>query len=346
MLKTPFRFAFALMLVMLAFTAAPVFAGERVVSINAGSGNTSWFISGEPSLVMNGFDMTALGIALPATIDAVTIAVDTAVPASPVEVLIYQDANGGSPVDAVLVSRSSVTISQTGSVRIVLPQPVSVTQRGVWVGFYLPVDFRFLADTSGTSPLTYWGWTPGGRFDVSNLSTAQVFGPSDGSAPVNLDLNGKARITFEVNPSAAGGVIPQTPGTGNVDLLVMQPYELCQSLLWDRADETISLRDTVNLHCRILPGTDSPATAFGYSRRGDLFDVVIFKDNGVVAAQRLDIAVTHCIRPAAEDLATAVIGNGFGAPRTWRILPTQRFGDLICAEVRYAGLISYFVPLS
>jgi hypothetical protein len=26
----------------------------------------------------------------------------------------------------------------------------------------------------------------------------------------------------------------------------------------------------------------------------------------------------------------------------WRILPTQRFGDLICAEVRFGGNLAFF----
>jgi len=328
-----------------ALSAVPTFAGERVVSINSGSGNAVWFISGEPSLVMNGFDMNLLGVALPAVMDAVTINVNSPV-AAPVELVVYQDANGGSPVDATLSYRTTTTIGTTGSVRIVLPQPVTITQRGVWVGFYLPVDFRFTADTSGSSALTYWAWTPGGTFDLSNLASAAVLGPADGSAPVNINMNGKARISFEVYPSTSGGTIPQTVGAGDANLALMQSYPVCANLLWDTQDETVSLRDAVNLHCQIRPGFESPTTPLGYSRRGDLYDIVIFKSGGVVAAQRLDIAVTHCIRPAAEDLATAVIGNGFGVPRTWRILPTQRFGDLICAEVRYGGLISYFVPIS
>jgi hypothetical protein len=204
------------------------------------------------------------------------------------------------------------------------------------------VDFRFFADTSGASVLTYWGWTPGGFFDLNNLGTAQVFGPSDGSAPVNINLNGKARITAEVTPSTSGGIVNQTIGDVGADLAVMQPYVGCQNLLWDTADETISLRDAVNLHCTIAQGFTSPSSPLGYQRRGDLYDIIIFKSGGVVAFSRLDIAVTHCIRPAAEDLLNAVVGNAYGVPRTWRILPTQRFGDLVCAEVRYGGLISYF----
>jgi hypothetical protein len=69
----------------------------------------------------------------------------------------------------------------------------------------------------------------------------------------------------------------------------------------------------------------------------------MFKQGGVVP-QRLRAAITHCIRPPAEDLANAVIGAAVGSPRAWRLLPTLRFGDLICAEVFRVGNLSYFVP--
>jgi len=323
--------------------AVPALAGETILSVNAGSGNTSWFISGEPSLVMNGFDLQAFDVALPAVIDAVTIAVDSPVPTVPVELVIYQDSNGGSPIDAQLLASVTYTINSSGSFRAVLPTPVTVTQRAVWVGFYLPVDFSFFADTSGSSVFTYWAWTPGSTFALSNLANAQVFGPADGSAPVNINLNGKARITAEITGSNSGGFVTQTAGTGG-DLAVMQPYPNCQNLSYDTGDELISLDDIVNLSCQITPSWQSPTNPIGYVQRGELYDIVIFKRDGVVVFNRLDIAVTHCIRPTAEDLATAVIGNGYGAPRSWRILPTQRFGDLICAEIRYGGKISYFVP--
>lgn len=333
----------ALILLTGVLGAAPAFAGERIITINSGNGNTMWFISGEPTLVMNGFDMASLNVALPATLDAVTISVAQAVPATPVELVIYQDANGGSPSDATLLYRRQFTINQTGSVRLVLPDIVTITQQAVWIGFYLPVDFQFFADRSGSSVLTYWGWTPDGTFDLNNLGSAAVLGPSDGSAPVNLNLNGKARITAEVNPSNSGGFVTQTAGDGAVDLAVLQGYAGCDNLLWDTADETISLRDTINLHCRLLDALTAPASPLGYQRRGSVYDVIIFKEHGVVASDRLEVAVTHCIRPAAEDLPNAVIGNAYGVPRTWRLLPTQRFGDLVCAELHYGSLMSYFV---
>lgn len=336
---------FTVLLMLFGLSVIPVSAGETILSVNSGSRNVSWFISGESSLVMNGFDLRAANIGLPAVIDAVTISVESPTPTVPIDLVIYQDANGGSPVDAQLVSRTQVTINSAGSFRAVLPNPVTITQPAVWIGFYLPVDFRFFGDNSGSSVLTYWAWTPGGFFDLNNLGSAQVLGPADGSAPVNINMNGKARITAEITGSNSGTFNTQTLGTGSPDLAVLQPYSLCQNLLWDTQDERVSYRDRVNLHCQLITNTFlSPNNPVGYVRRGELYDIVIFKDNGVVAADRLDVGVTHCVRPAADDLATAVLANAIGSPRSWRILPTQRYGDLICAEVRYGGLISYFTP--
>ncbi|MFN8529662.1 MAG: hypothetical protein U0670_13720 [Anaerolineae bacterium] len=323
----------------------PAFAGETILSDNSGTQSVSWFISGEASLVMNGFDLRTVNVNVPAVIDAVTINVDVPVPGVPSNLVIYQDANGGSPVDAQLVNNTQVTINTSGGFRVVLPTPVTVTQPIIWIGFYLPVGLHFWGDRSGSSVLTYWAWTPGGTFDLANLSSAQVFGPGDGSAPVNLNMGGKARITAEITGAAAGGYGTQTQGAADANMLLMQPYPLCFNLLYDSADETISFQDRVNLHCQLITNTAfAPANPPGYSRRGELFDIVIFGNNGQVATGRLDVEVTHCIRPAAADLETAVIGNAFGSPRQWRILPTQRFGDMVCAEIRYGGNISYFVP--
>lgn len=322
----------------------PVGAGDQTLSVNGNTQNAVWFISGEASLVMNGFDLNASGIALPATIDRVSLAVNTPTPGVPVDVVIYQDANGGSPADATLAGRTQVDISQAGTFTATFATPVTVTQPAVWVGFYLPVDFRFLGDTSGSSVLTYWAWTSNGRFDVGNLASAQVIGPADGSAPVNLDMGGKARITLEIT-GAGGSTAPvlQTIGAANVNLSVLRTFVECPALSWDTDDEYTSYLDNLNVHCRELPSWHSPADPDGYVRRGALYDMQFYQQSGIVSG-RLDIAVTHCIRPAAEDLDRAVIGNAFGFPRTWRILPTQRFGDIVCAEIRRGGNLSYFVP--
>lgn len=339
------RFFALSVLCVLMFTLLPVSAGEQTLSINGNSQNDVWFITGEASLVMNGFDLNALGVALPAVIDRVSIVVDTPTPGVPIDLVIYQDANGGSPVDATVAGRTQVDIPQAGTFTATLPTPVTVTQPVVWVGFYLPVDFNFVADTSGSSVLTYWAWTANGRFDVGNLASAQVLGPADGSAPVNINMLGKARITIEITGAGgtSGSSLVQTIGAANVDVNVLQTFAACPSLLWDTADEYVSYLDDLNVHCREVAAVQSPANPEGYVRRGALYDIQFWRQSGLVSG-RLPIAVTHCIRPAAEDLDRALIGNAYGGPRTWRILPTQRFGDLICAEIRRGGNIAYFVP--
>lgn len=341
----------AAMIALALLSILPVAAGETVLTVNTTSDSSSWFISGEASLVMNGFDLNALGIARPAVIDRVSISVDSPTPGVPVEMVIYEDANGGSPSDATLAGRRQVDITTSGVFTVTLDTPITINQPAVWIGFYLPVDFEFLADTSGPSVLTYWAWTPGATFDLNSLASAAVLGPADGSAPVNLNMNGKARITAEItgaDGTTAGattaGTLTQTAGASGVDLNVLAAYPLCEAALWDTADEFVSLSDSVNMHCREVPLWQSPAAPDGYVRRGPLYDIMFYKDGGVVAAGRMDIAVTHCIRPEAGDLASAVIGSAYGVPRQWHVLPSQRFGDLVCAEVRRGGNLSYFVP--
>lgn len=341
MLRRSGLFGIAVLVLLLATTG--ILAGEQTLSLNGNDQNATWFVSGEASLILNGFDLSRFSVALPAAIDQVSIAVDRAVPGQQIDVVVYQDANGGSPVDATLMGRTTVDITGPGVFTATFPTPIAVTQNAIWAGFYLPVDFQFIADTSGTSVLTWWAWTPDGRFDVANLGSAAVLGPADGTAPVNINMNGIARITLGVTGSQnTAPVVGQTAG-GAADMSVLATYPVCQALLWDTADERISLEDEVNLHCREVTAQFAPSNPLGFARRGPLYDVLIFKPNGVVP-QRLDAAVTHCIRPPAEDLANAVIGVTVGAPRTWLLLPTQRFGDLVCAEVFRVGNISYFVP--
>ncbi len=333
-----------------------VSAGERTLSINGNDQNAVWFISGEPSMVLNGFDLAAAGVALPAVIDRVSIGVQTPVPGSSIDVVIYQDANGGSPADAAVAGRTTVDITQAGTFTAVFDPAVNITQPVVWVGFYLPVNFEFLADTSGSSVLTYWAWTAGGRFDVNNLGSAGVLGPADGSAPVNINMNGKARITLEitsgttpapaanVTPAANSSTITQTVGGSAANINYMVAYPDCSAALYDTGDEVISFRDYINPHCREVPSWQAPANPRHYVRRGTLYDILFFTPYSSVMTERLNIAVTHCIRPAAEDLNTALVGVAFGMPRQWRILPTERYNDLVCAEVFYGGNLSYFVP--
>ncbi|MCA9904263.1 MAG: hypothetical protein KC547_10420 [Anaerolineae bacterium] len=342
------RVMFGMLIVLLLIPLA-VSAGDQTISIN-GDGNAVWFVSGEQTLIMNGFDLASFGVALPAYIDRVSIAVDTPVPGSPIEVVIYEDANGGSPSDARLAGRTSVDIQQSGVFTAVFPAPVLVTQRAVWVGFYLPVNFRFLADTAGTSVLTYWAWTGGSTFDLNNLASAGVLGPADGTAPVNINMNGKARISFEVSasPNATPGtpvpVVTQQPGPAGSDLSVLRTFPNCSQVLYDTADENVTFMNDLDVYCTIQPSWQSPSSPQGYDRRGDLYDILFFRSGGNVLSGRLVNTVTHCIRPAAADLPTAIIGVAWGLPRQWHLQPTQRFGDLICADIRRGGNLSYFVP--
>src|SRR5215216_1554363 len=136
----------------------PVQAGERLLTVNGGAASDVFFTSGEQTLVMNGFDLTPLEILRPAVIDRVTIVVDTPVVGQTTQLVIYEDVNGGSPIDARLTHQESINILSSGSVTITLAQPAEILAPVVWIGFYLPPDFKFLADQSGSSVLTYWGW--------------------------------------------------------------------------------------------------------------------------------------------------------------------------------------------
>ncbi len=324
--------------------ATSVSAGNQVLSNNAGTGNAPWQINGEPSLVMTGFDLNSLGIARPAVIDKISISVVTPMPGNTVTVVAYQDANGGSPVDATLAGSQQVDITQAGTYTVTLTTPISISQPVVWVGFYLPVGFSFNADTSGTSVLTYWAWTPGGTFDLNNLSSAQVLGPADGTAPVNINMNGKARITAEI--TGADGSTTPLPGTGipqgSGDPSVLVFYPLCSNVAYDTGDEFVSLQNAINLHCSVVPMWQNPAPPVGYTLRGDLYDIIAFKEYGNVEKE-FPARVTHCIRPAAEDIDRAFIGSAYGSPRAWHILTTVRFNDLVCAEVRNVGNLALFV---
>lgn len=325
-------------------------AGDRVLTDNSGTDSSIWFVSGEQTLVMNGFDLTPLGLRLPATIDRVSIAVDTPVPGTPIDVVIYQDSNGGSPIDATLVGQKQVDITQAGVFTVVFDTPVQITQPVVWIGFYLPVNFKFLVDKSGTSVLTYWAWTPGGRFDLNRLSSASVLGPADGSAPVNLNMKGIARITAEI--SGAAGSVTGTPLAVSVtqvvasvpaEMNVMVRYAGCETLLWDREDVDVTFKDSLDLYCReVWPGF-APASPQGYVRQQLLYDVSIYSPGGIVTGD-LSFDVTHCIEVNPADIDRAVVGIAYGSPRRWEILPSVRYGNVVCAEIRHGGNLSYFVP--
>lgn len=348
-------------LLLLTLLISPASAGDVILNINSGSDSTVWFIAGEPSLIMNGFDLTPLNLQLPAAIDRVSLEVNTPVPGASIDLLIYEDGNGGSPVDARLVSQTQVDIPQSGTFTYVFSSPVIVNQPVVWIGFYLPVDFRFLADTSGSSVLTYWAWTSGGRFNVNDLSSAQIIGPSDGSAPVNINLNGKARITAEISsvggdsalvldpnaPTEAGtGPIIQRPGGSTVDFNIMQPFQhnQCDTLYRDIDDLTLTFRSSLAVECKRVWEGYAPSDPLGYHRRQLLYEITIYNDQGFVMTEWLPQKITHCISPHPDDVDRAVIGHAHGAPQTWEIRPTLRYGSLVCADIGSSGLISYFIP--
>ncbi len=339
----------------------PAGAGDVILNINSGSDSTVWFVSGEPSLIMNGFDLRTLNVSLPAAIDRVSFSVNTAVPGASIDLLIYEDANSGSPVDARLVSQTQVNIGQPGTFVYDFAAPVIVNQPVVWIGFYLPVDFRFLADTSGASVLTYWGWTPGGRFNVNDLSSAQILGPADGSAPVNINLNGKARITAEVSSVGGSSAIPidpnapttessgpivQRPGGAEVNFNIMKSYVVneCDTLYRDVDDLAITFRSGIGIECKRLWEGYAPPDPLGYYRRQILYEITMYNDQGYVITEWLPAKITHCIQPNPEDLNDAVIGYAYGSPQKWEIRPTLRYGNLVCADIGRSGLVSYFLP--
>ncbi len=356
-------------LLALFIAAIPALAGSTVVSIHSGDTSATFVIRDEPALVMNGFDLSTQNYAFPITIDAVTINVVRPVVGQPVTVVVYEDPNGGTPQDARLLSRADVSITTTGAVRVPLAVPAITSSRIIWAGFYLPVDFRFAADTSGNSVLTYWAWTPFGTFDLANLASAAVFGPGDGSGPVNIAMGGRARISIEFNQSdgrtGTGTVIGGAPlgqqinNGSTIDVTrIMQRYDGCQNILYDGSDILISAQGTFNLACReeggqMQPGQignigQIPASVPGLERRGVTYQ--IFGNGDYYAtpgnATRMKVPVTHCIQPNAGDLDKAVIGVAYGVPSKWYILPTERYGSYICAELTDTGPVSYFVPRS
>ncbi len=344
---------------------APVAAGDTLLSNNRGITNAIFHISGEPSAVINGFDLTPLGLQLPVALDAVRISVEKPVPGASAELLVYQDGNGGSPVDATLVHRQPVFLSQTGLNRIALSQAAIITEPVVWVGFNLPVGFEFHADASGPSVLTYWAWTPGGSFDLSSLASAAVLGPGDGTAPVNIAMNGIARITAELRTAETGETAEDAPlgrqirATVAQDTSIMQPYGACPQLLFDPEDIRITANNAFSLDCAIEDGFHAPAPvqhmgdqSVAVYRKGPLYKLTARIPQQLQTAgavQTLPEPVTHCLLVPEEDRDMATIGEIRARHQPtndierWNILPTVRFGDLICAEVTVANYLSYFL---
>lgn len=344
---------------------APIQAGDTLLSNNRGIEDAVFYIEGEPSAVINGFDLTPLGLQLPVALDAVRIDVAKPAQGASSELLVYQDGNGGSPIDATLVHRQTVFLAQAGLNRIELSQAAIITEPVVWVGFNLPVGFEFHADTSGPSVLTYWAWTPGGSFDLSSLSSAAVLGPGDGSAPVNIAMDGIARITAELRTAETREMAKDVPlgrqirSTTAQDTSIMQPYGACPQLLFDPEDIRITANNAFSLDCYIEDGFHAPSpvqhmgeqSVFVY-RKGPLYKLdaqIPQRLQTAGAVHTLPEPVTHCLNVPEEDRDSATIGEirARAAPTNdierWNILPTVRFGDLICAEVTVANYLSYFV---
>ena len=338
------------------------------VTNNSGSDLNEFFIDGEPSLILNGFDLGAAGISLPADISALGIAITNPIPGVPIDVVVYEDSNGGSPEDSVLVGRNQVFINSAGNLRVPFPEAVRVNSSIIWVGFYLPVGTRFAGDSSGSSVLTWWAWKEAGTFDVVSLANADVLGPANGSEPVGIDMGGVARITAEITPV---DFIPE-PGDLTIanfpigvqlvndqpaDLSSLRNYTYCgDAISYDSADLG-SAGNAFTIECRAdvfqsAAGTfininDTPSDITTFERVGYLYDLKAYGDyqvEGGPFATELRVPVTHCMRPEQIHLETAVIGLRFAQPGNWKILPTVRFGDLICAEVEHEGLITYFIP--
>lgn len=353
----------ALSFLVSALAMLPALADDTLLSNNSGAEDAVFFIKDEPSLVINGFDLTPLGLELPTALSAVSIAVDAPVPGSIIDLVVYQDVNGGSPVDATLVYRESVSLEQTGVNRIELNRAAIISEPVLWVGFYLPVDFRFLADQSGSSVLTYWAWTPGGSFDLTSLASAEVLGPGDGTEPVEIPMEGIARITAEARTpdyeeiAAAFPLTEQLETSVTQDTTALQPYDNCGQLLHDPADRNFTRALTFPLNCRVAETYESPHNIANppdqileVDRVGPLYKLSTFltEEQRVPGrVSQLPGRVTHCMRVPTDDLERAVIGEvreSETAGERWYILPTVRFNDLVCAEVSVANYLSYFVP--
>lgn len=359
----PVLIILCLLVVSLSF-ALTAQAGQRVLNLNSGDASAPFTVQGEPSLIINGFDLTPLGLTFPATIDRVSIAVSAAPAGTSVTAVVYQDPNGGSPTDATLAGQFTTNVSQTGVFTAVFPTPVQVNAPVVWVGFYLPVNFSFLADRSGSSVLSYWAWSPGTTFDLNRLSSASVLGPANGTTPVNLNMGGIARITAEISGAAGGatagpgtptavsgtpipGRATQIPAVGNEPMNVMRFFPpACDTLSWDTEDIGISYNGSISVRCTAIWNGYAPPAPSGYQRLQLYYDITFYDNDGDPITTKLDIPVTHCMKPNPADVNGAIIGIASGVPRTWEVLPTLRIGELVCAEIYKSGGLSYLVPVA
>src|SRR5690606_18090063 len=73
-----------LLLLSLTVFGSTAQTADGTLTNNNGTASTLWFISGEPSLVINGFDLNARNITLPIQVESITISVRTPTPGIPV----------------------------------------------------------------------------------------------------------------------------------------------------------------------------------------------------------------------------------------------------------------------
>lgn len=123
----------------------------------------------------------------------------------------------------------------------------------------------------------------------------------------------------------------------------MVVYPDCPRVFYDTEDIIVNYRNGVRTFCQTVTHHAVIPVPTGYRQIGLLHDISLY---GIPLDQQspLPFPITHCIRPLDSDITTALIGIAYGVPRQWVILPTVRFNDLVCAEMRYPGFISYFVP--
>jgi hypothetical protein len=171
-----------------------------------------------------------------------------------------------------------------------------------------------------------------------------------------LNLNGIARITAEISSAAAGvpttvpvttavagnGQIASDPSTDLSPLRVYPPA--CDTLFWDTDDAGISYNGRIEPRCTAIWPGYAPAAPMGYTRLQLYYDITFYDNKGHVISDPLKIPVTHCIQANPADIDRAIVGLASGSPRTFKILPTLRVGNLVCAEIDHSGGVSYFVP--
>ena len=268
--------------------------------------------------------------------------------------MVYEDPNGGSPIDATLNNQFQISIKDRGIISFEPPSPIIVNSNIIWIGMYMPPGMEFLADNRGNKILTYWAWTPESLINLRDLSSAQILGPSDGTSPVNLDIGGVARITAtarstdeitDAGVSNLEGVIEINDGASLEVFRYLKNYDGCPSLFYDIGD-IIQSNHIIGPTCRETDSWNAPRSPAGLIRRSNfrnsVYDITFFNDSGNVYTGTIPTAVTHCVAPAITELKEATLGIAYESPRRWYLLPSATFRNLACAEISRGGSLSYF----